>query len=135
MSEVSILPQGAVISDDLEVEEIIEPTKTYKIKDNKIVGFTDGKEALKQAIQLILGTERYEYLIYSWNYGSELNGLIGKQKDIAESEFKRRIREALSQDDRINNVDNFIFKYDKDGVEVNFTVFSIYGEFTESVVR
>ncbi|EKN42688.1 hypothetical protein CFSAN001627_05117, partial [Clostridium botulinum CFSAN001627] len=31
--------------------------------------------------------------------------------------------------------DNFIFKYDKDGVEVSFTVFSIYGEFTESVVR
>ncbi|KGO12759.1 phage protein [Clostridium botulinum] len=135
MSEVSILPQGAVISDDLEVEEIIEPTKTYKIKDNRIVGFTDGKEALKQAIQLILGTERYEYLIYSWNYGSELNGLIGRQKDIAESEFKRRIREALSQDDRINNVDNFIFKYNGDSVFVEFTVFSIYEEFTESVVR
>ncbi|CAL83278.1 DUF2634 domain-containing protein [Clostridium botulinum] len=135
MSEVSILPRGAILDEDVEVEEIIEPTKTYKIKDNRIVGFADGKEALKQAIQLILGTERYEYLIYSWNYGSELNGLIGKQKDIAESEFKRRIREALSQDDRINNVDNFIFNYDKDGAEVSFTVFSIYGEFTESVVR
>ncbi|ACO86960.1 DUF2634 domain-containing protein [Clostridium botulinum] len=135
MSEVSILPRGAILDEDVEVEEIIEPTKTYKIKDNRIVGFADGKEALKQAIQLILGTERYEYLIYSWNYGSELNGLIGRQKDIAESEFKRRIREALSQDDRINNVDNFIFNYDKDGVEVSFTVFSIYGEFTESVVR
>ncbi|KIN80794.1 DUF2634 domain-containing protein [Clostridium botulinum] len=135
MSEVSILPRGAILDEDIEVEEIIEPTKTYKIKDNRIVGFTDDKEALKQAIQLILGTERYEYLIYSWNYGSELNGLIGKQKDIAESEFKRRIKEALSQDDRINNVANFIFKYDKDGVEVSFTVFSIYGEFTESVVR
>ncbi|ACQ52881.1 TPA: DUF2634 domain-containing protein [Clostridium botulinum] len=136
MSEVSILPQGSILDENIEVEEnYIEPTKTYKIKDNRIVGFTDGKEALKQAIQLILGTERYEYLIYSWNYGSELNGLIGRQKDIAESEFKRRIREALSQDDRINNVNNFIFKYDKDGVEVSFTVFSIYGEFTESVVR
>ncbi|MBY6879652.1 DUF2634 domain-containing protein [Clostridium botulinum] len=136
MSEVSILPQGSILDENIEVEEnYIEPTKTYKIKDNRIVGVVDGKEALKQAIQLILGTERYEYLIYSWNYGSELNGLIGKQKDIAESEFKRRIREALSQDDRINNVNNFIFKYDKDGVEVSFTVFSIYGEFTESVVR
>ncbi len=135
MSEVSILPRGAILDEDIEVEEIIEPTKTYKIKDNRIVGFTDGKEALKQAIQLILGTERYEYLIYSWNYGSELNGLIGRQKDIAESEFKRRIREALSQDDRINNVDNFMFNYDKDGVEVSFTVFSIYGEFAESVVK
>ncbi|EKN42774.1 hypothetical protein CFSAN001627_04692, partial [Clostridium botulinum CFSAN001627] len=109
MSEVSILPRGAVISDDLEMEEIIEPTKTYKIKDNRIVGFIDNVEALKQAIALILNTERYEYLIYSWNYGSELDGVIGRQKDIAESEFKRRIKEALSQDDRINNVDNFIF--------------------------
>lgn len=70
MSEVSILPRGAILDEDVEVEEIIEPTKTYKIKDNRIVGFADGKEALKQAIQLILGTERYEYLIYSWNYGS-----------------------------------------------------------------
>ncbi|WP_207727690.1 DUF2634 domain-containing protein [Clostridium faecium] len=132
---MSILPQGAIIENDLEVEEVIEPTKTYRIKDSRIIGFTDGKEALKQAISLILNTERYEYLIYSWNYGSELNGLIGQQKDIAESEFRRRIREALSQDDRINNVDNFIFRYDKDGVEVSFTVFSIYGEFTESVVK
>ncbi|RXM70864.1 DUF2634 domain-containing protein [Clostridium tetani] len=130
MSEVSILPQGAVISDDLEVEEIIEPTKTYKVKDNRIVGFTDGKEALKQAIQLILCTERYEYLIYSDDYGSELKGLIGKDRDIAESEYKRRIKEALLQDDRINNVDNFIFKYDGDGVLIEFTVFSIYGEFS-----
>jgi len=134
---LSILPQGAVISDALELEEIIEPSKTYRIdfEKGRTIGFCDGVEALKQAIYLILNTERYEYLIYSWNYGSELNGLIGQQKDIAESEFRRRIREALSQDDRINNVDNFIFRYDKDGVEVSFTVFSIYGEFTESVVK
>jgi len=134
---LSILPQGAVISDDLELEEIIEPSKTYRIdfEKGKTIGFCDGIEALKQAIYLILNTERYEYLIYSWNYGSELNELIGKQKDIAESEFKRRITEALLQDDRINNIDNFIFKYDEDCVQVEFTVFSIYGEFTESVVR
>ncbi|AJA42540.1 xkdS-like protein (endogenous virus) [Clostridium phage phiCT453A] len=130
MSEVSILPQGAVISDDLEVEEIIEPTKTYKIKDDRIVGFCDGIEALKQAIYLILNTERYEYLIYSDDYGSELKGLIGKDRDIAESEYKRRIKEALVQDDRVNNVDNFIFKYDGDNVLIEFIVFSIYGEFS-----
>lgn len=130
MSEVSILPQGAVISDDLEVEEIIEPTKTYKIKDDRIVGFCDGIEALKQAIYLILNTERYEYLIYSDDYGSELKGLIGKDRDIAESEYKRRIKEALIQDHRINNIDNFIFNYDGDNVLMEFIVFSIYGEFS-----
>lgn len=134
---MSILPQGAMIENDLEVEEVIEPTKTYKIdfEKGKVIGFCDDIEALKQSIQLILNTERYEHLIYSWNYGSELKGIIGRDKDIAESEFKRRISEALIQDERINSVNNFIFKYDKDGVIVNFTVFSIYKEFTESVVR
>lgn len=131
MSEVSILPQGATIDTSIEIEEnYIGPTRTYKIKDNRIVGFTDGKEALKQAIYLILNTERYEHLIYSDDYGSELKGLIGKDRDIAESEYKRRIKEALLQDDRINNVDNFIFNYDSDNVLIEFIVFSIYGEFS-----
>lgn len=129
MGEVSILPQGSIIDNDIELEEnYIEPTKTYKIKDNRIVGFCDEIEALKQAIYLILNTERYEHLIYSDDYGSELKGLIGKDKDIGESEYKRRIKEALIQDDRINNVDNFIFKYDEDSVLIEFIVFSIYGE-------
>ncbi|GAA0717238.1 DUF2634 domain-containing protein [Clostridium malenominatum] len=137
MSNVNILPQGATIGNGLEVEEIIETTKTYKIdfEKGKTIGFCDKIEALRQAIRLILNTERYEHLIYSWDYGSELKDLIGKDKDITESEIKRRIRESLMQDDRVNNVDNFIFNYNKDSVIVNFTVFSIYGEFTESVVK
>lgn len=130
MSEVSILPQGSTLNDEIDIEEITQPTKTYKIKDDRIVGFIDGKEALKQSIFLILNTERYEYLIYSDDYGSELKSLIGKDKDIAESEYKRRIKEALIQDDRINNVDNFIFNYDGDNVLIEFIVFSIYGEFS-----
>ncbi|MBU3193458.1 DUF2634 domain-containing protein [Clostridium algidicarnis] len=136
MSEVNILPQGATIHSNIELkQDTTQPTKTYKIKDGRIIGFCDGIEALKQSIYLILNTERYEYLIYSWNYGSELKGVIAKDKDIAESEFKRRVREALLQDNRIKNVDNFIFEYEKDSVLVKFTVFSIYGQFAESVVR
>lgn len=130
MNEVSILPRGATIGANLSIEQTtMQPSKTYKIKDGKIVGFIDEIEALKQSIELILCIERYEYLIYSWNYGSELKGLIAKDKDIAESEFKRRVREALSQDDRIKDVDNFIFKYEEDSVLANFTIFSIYGDF------
>ncbi|WML35340.1 DUF2634 domain-containing protein [Clostridium sp. OS1-26] len=131
MNEINILPQGAIIVANLEVkEQVVQPTRTYKVKDGRIAGFIDEIEALKQSIELILCIERYEYLIYSWNYGSELKGLIAKDKDIAESEFKRRVREALSQDDRIKDVDNFIFKYEKDSVLVEFTIFSIYGDFS-----
>ncbi|MCY6958877.1 DUF2634 domain-containing protein [Clostridium brassicae] len=130
MSEVSILPQGATLGTNLSIEQaVIQPSKTYKIKDGRIQGFIDELEALKQSIELILCIERYEYLIYSWNYGSELKGLITIDKGIAESEFKRRVKEALSQDDRIKNVDNFIFEYEEDSVLAEFTIFSIYGEF------
>lgn len=126
---MNMLPVGAIINDTNIIESSVQSTKTYKIKDNRILGFCDDVEALKQAIDLILGIDRYEYLIYSWNYGSELKGLIGKDKDIAESEFKRRIKDALLQDDRITNVDKFIFEYEKDSVFVKFTVFSIYDNF------
>lgn len=133
---MSILPQGAVINQTLDMERASQPSKTYKIdlEKSRIIGFTNGIEALKQAVYLILNTERFEYVIYSFDYGSELKETIVNDKSIAESEFKRRIKEALTQDDRIENVDNFIFKYEGDSVTIGFTVFSVFGDFNDKVV-
>jgi hypothetical protein len=126
---MSILPQGSLTT-EFNTESIKQPSRTYKIdfERGRIVGFCDGLEALKQAIYLILNTERYEHAIYSWNYGSELKSFIGIDKAILESEYKRLIKEALIQDDRIDNVDNFIFSYGKDSVTIKFTVFSNLGD-------
>ncbi|MBH7464776.1 DUF2634 domain-containing protein, partial [Clostridioides difficile] len=57
-----------------------EPSKTFKLnmERNKVDGICDDVEALKQTIFLTLNTERYQHLIYSWNYGAELNDLIGE---------------------------------------------------------
>ena len=86
-----------------------EPSKTFKlnIEKSKIDGICDDVEALKQTIFLILNTERYQHLIYSWNYGVELNDLIGEPISFVIPELERRIKEALIQDDRVENVDNF----------------------------
>ncbi|WP_061312953.1 DUF2634 domain-containing protein [Clostridium botulinum] len=134
MSNFSILPQGGVIKDIDTIKEKKHSSKTYKIKENRIIGFCDEIEALKQTIYFILNTERYDYLIYPDSYGSEFRETIEMDRDIAESELKRRIKEALIQDDRIENVDEFIFEYEKDSVLVKFTVFSIYSKLYESVV-
>lgn len=131
MDENIVLPQGETLTECIVVKDNeVNATKTYKVDFEKgsIVGYCDEVEALKQAIYLILNTERYEYLIYSWNYGVEFTTVIGKNKDIEESEYKRVIREALLQDERVLDVDKFIFKYYKDSVSIGFTVFSIYGE-------
>ena len=44
-------------------------------------------------------------------------------------EVKRRIREALLQDDRINEVDEFILTPDRHKLSVSFTVHSVFGDF------
>jgi len=121
-----MIPQE-LIDDDLIISDEIETSKTYKISDYKIQGFTDGLDALKQAIYKMLNTERYEYPIYSFNYGIELESLLGKDPIYVQIELKRRIRECLLQDDRITEVDNFRFEVAGDTIKCTFDVHSIFG--------
>lgn len=126
--------------DDLAKDFVIvkQSSKGYKIDPSKkiILGTTDELEAVKQAIYLILNTERYRHEIYSWNYGIELEDLFGAPLAYAYVELKRRITQALLQDDRINGVDNFSFSHIKGEISVQFTVHTNYGDIgTEKVVR
>lgn len=109
-----------------------QPVKTYilNLAEYRIEpGRVDGVDALKQAIYKILMTERYRYPIYSWNYGIELEELIGKPMSYVRPELERRIREALLVDDRIKAVDTFSFsEVEKNSLEVTFIVHSIYGD-------
>ncbi|MBQ2994180.1 MAG: DUF2634 domain-containing protein [Peptococcaceae bacterium] len=109
-----------------------QPGKTYilNLAEYRIEpGRVDGVDALKQAIYKMLMTERYRYPIYSWNYGIELEELIGKPMSYVRPELERRIREALLVDDRIKEVDTFTFsEADKNSLEVTFIVHSIYGD-------
>ncbi|EGT4872148.1 DUF2634 domain-containing protein [Clostridioides difficile] len=106
-----------------------EPSKTFKlnIEKNRVDGICDDIEALKQTIFLILNTERYEHLIYSRNYGVELNDLIGEPISYVIPELERRITEALIQDDRIENIDNFEFQNINGKVQCRFSVHTKYG--------
>ncbi len=111
------------------------PSKTYRFdrEKNRIYGYCDGVEAVKQAVYKALLTERYAWVIYSWNYGSELNGLFGKQMTTVYPEVKRRIEEALLQDDRIKNVKDFSFEKTRNTLHVTFTVESTVGIFESEV--
>jgi hypothetical protein len=80
----------------------------------------------------VLSTERYEYPIYSFNYGIELENLLGKDPVYVQIELKRRIRECLLRDDRITEVDNFKFEVNGDEIKCTFDVHSIYGDLTAS---
>ena len=107
------------------------PSKTFFIDffNNKVVGTVDGVEAVKQAVFLILNTERYENMVYDWDYGFETQDLIGMPIGYIYPELKRRIEEALTQDDRIESVEAFDFEKSGAIVTVSFTVISKQGIF------
>ena len=116
-----------IAKDILNIESRAEPSNTFHIDFDRgrITGFVDEKEALKQAILLILNTERYKFLIYSWNYGVELVDIIGAHPDIVEDEAERLIEEALLCDDRILAVYDFDFSRIRNSVIIIFKVDSI----------
>jgi phage baseplate assembly protein W len=132
----SILPTNPGSVAESQSPEFVyarEPSFTHKlnIERNRVVGYVDGKDAYRQAVYKILNTERYQYVIYSWNYGVEFQELIGKPIYYVVPELERRITEALMQDDRTVSVGNFSFDTSERGVvKVTFTAVSIYGDET-----
>ena len=88
-----------------------------------------GLDSLCQAIRIMLEVPRYRYPIYSWQFGSELETLIGSGFSEVEQNAPAMIRDALLRDDRIDSVDGFsVVRSDqRDAVDIAFTVHSRLG--------
>ena len=108
------------LKEDFEIEE--QTDKTYKMQETILRGKIEGKEAVRQAVYKILNTERYQYPVYSWDYGIELVDLYGEPFSYVCPELERRITEALT-------ADNFTFEQKAGGrILVTFTVHTVYGD-------
>lgn len=117
-----------ILNNDIEFVEPSSYTFRLDIDNNVVLGMTDEQDAIKQAIYLTLGTERFQWVIFSWNYGVEFDDLFGMPISWVIPEVKRRITEALLQDARIEAVDSFEFEVGKGKLTVNFIARTIYGD-------
>ncbi|RUT36335.1 DUF2634 domain-containing protein [Paenibacillus zeisoli] len=90
----------------------------------------DEKEAWIQWCMKTILTARYKYIIYSRDYGHELEGLIGSgvQRAVYESEIQRMVQEALLTDSRTERVDGFEFNWLGDNCSFSCRVSSIRDE-------
>lgn len=116
-----------LIDDDFDYVEQTSNTYAIDYENNRIIGYVDGIEAVKQAIYLILQTEKYEYLIYD-EYGSELWHLFGQNYAIVIPELERCIKEALLRDTRIIAIHNFKIERNGNKRICLFDVESIFGD-------
>ena len=105
------------------------------IKDEAI--FVDGSpkivyknEAIKVWIYKAIKTNRYQHEIYSWDYGCEIESLIGKGFEIGfiKSETQRYIEEALLINPYITKINKIDVEFNKDVLTAYIDLETIYGK-------
>ena len=130
---MATLPQGVDLQTSLNY--VTRPTNTFLIdwSSKQISGMDEGLPAMRQAVEIILQVERYKWQIYSSNFGSELEELVGDDPAYIESEIPRRVADAFSVDSRILGAKNFVFTQTGDVMTVTFDVDTVYGEIAEEL--
>lgn len=125
---MATLPEG--VGMDTSLTYVDRPTNTFMIdwSSRQISGMGSGLAAMRQAVDIILNTERFRWQIYSPNFGVELEELIGEEYDYVTSEIARRVEDAFSTDSRVLSVGNFVFTDQGQGVlKCVFDVSTIFG--------
>ncbi|OPA80225.1 hypothetical protein BVG16_05635 [Paenibacillus selenitireducens] len=101
----------------------------FVLKDGQLV-LLEGQEALRVWIYKALRTERYRYMAYSWDYGNEMEQLIGStlSQAVQHSEAERYIRETLLALPYIREIRDVEVSSERDQFKIEFTVETVYGE-------
>ena len=127
----SILPEYEELDEDLEEEDVEtetdeeETSTTWMLNEmTKTIGALsdDRKECVRQSAECMLRTEQGEYEMYSIDYGSRLNEMIGDTKPHVYAEIEYAIKECLSFDERIDSVGGFKFSDNGGDVAVSFNM-------------
>lgn len=124
---------GQIISTDITEEQETSRTWRLDFEKGRVIGMVDDLEAVKQAVFKIVKTERFQYLIYSFDYGIEMQNMLGKSPLYVQTELRRRIQEALLQDDRIQSIEGLTMDINGDELTARFTVVTNYGNFEAEV--
>lgn len=124
-------PIKGLLEEDAPGQSVMSPSLTYRMDWGlkRITGTVDALEAVRQAAIKVLQTERYEFLIYSADYGTEWNLLLGKDRLLVRAELQRIVSEALLQDERIRGLEQAEITFNGDQVSFNCTVVTYYGNF------
>lgn len=106
----------------------------FILQDGKFQ-IVEGKEAIKIWIWKALHTQRYRYMAYSWDYGHELEELIGKgySEGLTRSETERYLNEALLVSPYIKSIEDVTVVVHDSSINVKFTSNTVYGEVITNV--
>lgn len=131
---MATLPE--VVGFDTDIVIASQPSRTWIIDRDtmQVAGMDEGLEAVRQAVEIALDVERFRWTIYSANFGSELDELVGQDEALITAEIPRLVEGALSQDDRVLQVEGYTFtRTGPDSMQISFTVRTVYGNLIEEM--
>ena len=95
---------------------------------NRLRGRGDGWEAVRQAVEVIVNVERFKWQIYTPNFGTDYDGLLGTEPGYAASELRRRLEDAFIPDNRIHGLKDYEWTFDGVSLSASFTVTTVFGD-------
>lgn len=89
-----------------------------------------GSEAVKMWVWNALNTVRYRFKTHSWDFGTELETLIGQPYSAVytNSRAKKMIEDALSINPNISAIQDFVCGINGRNMTVAFTLITDFGE-------
>ena len=122
-----------------ETEEVVEAGVSLKIpkeyeidlSTGQLTGkIVEGVDAIKVWIYNALRTARYRYNIFSWDYGSELEELIGHSysQEYLNVEAKRMVEDCILINENIISITGFSISLVNDKMNADFTANTLLGE-------
>lgn len=109
-------------------------THEFIAREGKI-NLVEGIPALKIWIYKTLLSQRGRYQAYTWNYGNDLDSLIGAAmtRDVVTSEAKRITEEALYMNKHIFNLKDFLATLTDNTLKIDFIAETDAGEIEVSI--
>lgn len=128
------LPEGNGINiQDVVFESQPDLTWWRDPDTNRIVGTADGHKAVAQTVEVMLLVERFRWQIYKPFFGMQWEGLLGNNPGYVAAELQRRIREAVTIDDRVTGISDFSYTISGDTMTAQVTVDTVYGPLNQTV--
>lgn len=115
------LSGGVVFQDQPSLTWIADPAT------NRIRGRGDNWEAVRQAVEAVINVERFKWQIYTPNFGTDYDGLLGTEPGYAASELRRRLEDAFLPDNRILGIEEYSYTFKDVSLTVSFTARTVFG--------
>ena len=108
--------------------------KDFEIENRKTMRMTgkivEGRDSIEQWAHIALRTSRYDWLIYSWDFGEEYTELIGYSysQEYLDNEVERTITECLTENPYISGIEDLTVTVEDSHLHIEFIMLTDFGE-------